>query len=160
MDDDCKHILHQRFFLTFVKFLRNLLISINSYFFQKREIYIVKWGLCVYHTIIEIAINLVRFLNCAWKRLVLTGFVFVVLRVTFGGEMKNIENSATLEIKAQITNLNEWLDKSQRKSGLADLLFCPKELKAGKVADYIEEARNMLADYERGNFKDITGMIL
>ena len=68
--------------------------------------------------------------------------------------------SATTEVKAQIKNLNEWLDKSQSEKGLADLLFCPKEMKAGNVADYIEEACNMLADYQRGNFEDITGRIL
>lgn len=68
--------------------------------------------------------------------------------------------SATSEVRAQIKHLNEWLDKSQSEKGLADLLFCPREMKAGNVADYIEEARNMLADYQRGNFEDITGRIL
>lgn len=74
--------------------------------------------------------------------------------------MEARENAVALETQAQIKNLNGWLNVSKAEKGLADVLFCPKDLRSGDIADYIEEAQNMLVDYQRGNFKDITDKIL
>lgn len=74
--------------------------------------------------------------------------------------METIEQSVASETQAQIKNLCGWLGRSKVENSLADVLFCPKDLKSGDIEDYIEEAQNMLIDYQRGNFEDITDKIL
>ena len=73
-----------------------------------------------------------------------------------------MENKITLSEAAEnrLAQLQEWIEVQKTSKGLADIQFCPYELRKGEAEDYIEDAYNMILAYESKKFTDISDLIL
>lgn len=60
----------------------------------------------------------------------------------------------------KLAELQVWIEAQKKGNSLANIQFCPYDLRAGEAEDYVEDAYNMLLDYNRGNYTDITNLIL
>ncbi|WP_167631400.1 hypothetical protein [Mariprofundus ferrooxydans] len=59
----------------------------------------------------------------------------------------------------KIADIDAWLD-SPSAGRISDIQFCPRELKAGDVSDYIADVHAMIEEFTAGNTVDITNTIV
>lgn len=72
----------------------------------------------------------------------------------------NTNTNLTTEAKEKLRQLQEWIEVQKADKDLADIQFCPRDLREGNTEDYINDAYNMLLDYRDGKYTDISNLIL
>ena len=59
----------------------------------------------------------------------------------------------------KISDIDAWLS-SPVAGRINGIQFCPRELKAGDVSDYVSDVHAMIEEFSKGSSEDITHTIL